>query len=286
MKIRVLGTAAGGGLPQWNCACAGCAEAREAGGWRTQDCLAISGDGLAWYLVNASPDIRAQLLAAPELAPGPGRRQTPLRGALLTSAELDHTLGLAALREGTLTVYATATVLAALPLRGVIDPYGGFRWEPLAGPLELAGGLSALPVPVGRKRPRYAAGATDAPDWVVAYRITDRNTGGVLVYAPGLAEWTPPFAAALDGTDLVLLDGSFYTDDEMVRRTGAGSTATAMGHLPVVESLAHRHRYPRTRWLYTHLNNTNPLLPRRSPERKTLADADAGVAEDGTVLHL
>jgi pyrroloquinoline quinone biosynthesis protein B len=256
--------------------------------WRTQDCLAISADGAAWYMVNASPDIRTQILAAPELVPGPGRRDTPLRGVLLTSAELDHTLGVASLREGALVVHGTATVLDALLIREAIRPYGGLRWEPFASgaPVALEGGLSVEAVPVGRKRPRYASGLPDAPDWVVALRFTDARTGGVLVYAPGLGEWAAGFAAALDGADCLLLDGSFYTDDEMVRQTGGGSTARQMGHLPIVESLAYRPEYPRARWLYTHLNNTNPVLVEDSDERRHVVASGAGIADDGMLLEL
>jgi len=288
VRIRVLGTAAGGGLPQWNCACAGCQAARSSARTRNQDCLAISGDAVAWHLVNASPDIRAQILATPELAPGPGRRQTPLRGALLTSAELDHTLGLASLREATdFTVYATAPVLRALPVRGVIEPYGGVRWSPLGGsPATLPGGLIVEVVPLGGKRPRYAADAPDAADWVVAYRFTDPRTSGVLVYAPCLAEWTPAFAAALRGADCVLLDGSFFTDQEMTEQTGSGRTSRQMGHLPIRESLAYRSAYPETRWLYTHLNNTNPVLLDGSLQQREVTAAGAEVATDGLLLTL
>jgi pyrroloquinoline quinone biosynthesis protein B len=293
VKVRVLGTAAGGGLPQWNCACDTCASARESGAGRTQDCLAVSGDGAAWHLVNASPDIRTQIIAAPELVPGPGRRETPLRGALFTSAELDHTLGLLALREaGEMTVYATATVLGALtdglPVRRIIDPYGGFAWRALAAgePLALDDRLSVEAVPIGSKRPRYAAALPDAADWVSAYRFTDRQTGGVLVYAPCLAEWSDRVAAALDGAAGLLLDGSFFTDDEMARRAGGGATSRQMGHLPIEESLVHRAAHSRTRWLYTHLNNTNPVLATGSPEHRSMVAAGAEVASDGMLLDL
>jgi pyrroloquinoline quinone biosynthesis protein B len=288
VKVRVLGTAAGGGLPQWNCNCPGCAAARDGTGTRTQDCLAVSGDGVAWYLINAGPDIRTQILSAPELTPGPGRRQTPLRGALLTSAELDHTLGLAALREATdFTVYATPSVLQALPFRGAIEPYGGIRWSAV-GPsrLDLAGGLSVETIPLGRKRPRYAAGAPDADDWVVGYRLTGHRTGGVLVYAPCLAEWSPALDAALLGAGCVLLDGSFYTDAEMTEQTGGGSSSRDMGHLPICDSLTYRSRHPPIQWLYTHLNNTNPALVETSPQRRALRQANADVATDGMLLAL
>ncbi len=288
MRVRILGTAAGGGLPQWNCACDVCAASRATGQGRTQDCLAISGDATNWYLVNASPDIRTQILATPELTPGPGRRQTPLRGALLTSAELDHTLGLASLREATdFTVYATKPVLEALPTRGVIDPYGGIRWCSLEdGRLTLQGGLIVESIPLGHKRPRYAATAPWADDWVVAYRFTDPRSGGVLVYAPCLAVWSPRWEAALDGADCVLLDGSFFTDDEMVDQTGAGPTASAMGHLPISETVAYRSAYPAARWIYTHLNNTNPVLLADSAQRRAVEEAGAEIAADGMVLDL
>ena len=134
MKVRLLGTAAGGGLPQWNCACAGCVAARRAGVNRTQDCLAVTGDGSAWYLVNASPDLRTQLIAAPELAPGPGLRDTPVRGVLCSTGELDHTLGLITLREAaSLQIYATAPVRAALegpfPAGPILSRYTTVEWH-------------------------------------------------------------------------------------------------------------------------------------------------------------
>lgn len=265
MKVRVLGTAAGGGLPQWNCACAGCRTARHQGFARTQDCLAVSGDGRAWYLVNASPDLRTQLLAAPELAPGPGPRDTPVRGVLLSTAELDHTLGLLTLREaGGLSVYGSAAVLHALessfPIRGIMSAYTVLDWHVVAGgeTVELDGGLQAQPVPVGTKRPRYAA-AAPGDEWVLAYRITDPRTGGVLVYAPCLPAWSPRFATAVAGAGCVLVDGTFLDEDELAVAVGGGPTATAMGHLPVVRSLPLLTVHSGHRYHYTHVNNTNPL---------------------------
>src|SRR4051794_495349 len=136
MRVRILGSAAGGGAPQWNCACAVCQDARGAGRDRTQDTVAVSGDGAAWYLINAGPDIRSQILRTPELAPGPRLRQTPLSGVLLTTAELDHTLGLLSLREAVrLTVHATPAVSAALatafPLRPMLAQYTDLHWRAL-----------------------------------------------------------------------------------------------------------------------------------------------------------
>jgi pyrroloquinoline quinone biosynthesis protein B len=268
MRIRVLGSAAGGGLPQWNCACAHCAEARRTGAHRTQDCVAVSGDGRAWYLLNASPDLRVQLLAAPELAPGPGPRETPVRGVLLSSAELDHTLGLPMLREaGSLAVYATAPVLTALsPLRAMIDAYTRCAWyEVVPGrAFDLDGGLSVEAVVVGAKRPRYAT-AMPGDAWVVAYRITDGRSS--FVYAPCLPAWAP---SIVEGADLVLLDGTFAHEDEMRRATGRDAPASGMGHLPMEVSRPLLEAAG-VRFAYTHLNNTNPAV-------------GEGVAADGEVF--
>jgi pyrroloquinoline quinone biosynthesis protein B len=290
VKVRFLGTAAGGGLPQWNCACAGCTAARRTGAGRTQDCLAVTGDGRAWYLVNASPDLRGQIVGAPELAPGPGLRDTPIRGVLLSSAELDHTLGLITLREATsLSVYATGPVRAALtgpfPAGPILSRYTTVEWHDVqpGKPSTVDGGLTVTAVTLGAKRPRYADGLP-GEDWVVALRIADTATGGVLVYAPCLAEWGSAFASAIAGADAVVVDGTFLYDDEMTREAGGGRPASAMGHLPIEDTLA---RVPAgTRLLYTHLNNTNPVARPGAPELDRLAAAGAEVAADGQVLEL
>jgi pyrroloquinoline quinone biosynthesis protein B len=295
VKVVVLGTAAGGGFPQWNCACDPCAKARRGLlPWRTQDCVAVSGNGADWWLLNASPDIRIQLLACAELAPGPGRRDTPLRGVLLTSAELDHCLGVFSLREGGgQRAYAPATALSALRdhlgLRDVLDHYAGWSWaEAVPGEaVELAGGLVATPHAVGVKRPRYA-GELPGP-WVLAYRVHDPATGGTLLYAPCLAAWSPSFEALLDGVDCLLLDGTFATADEMGTRTGHAKEQSAMGHVPVLGpggSLAELRRFPGMRRIYTHLNNTNPLLDPASPEHAELAAAGVEIVPDGTSFTL
>ncbi len=293
MRVRVLGTAAGGGTPQWNCACDQCDRARREGTARTQDCLAVSANGTDWYLVNASPDIRSQILAAPDLAPGPGRRDTPVRGVLLTDAELDHTLGLVMLREGAdLEVYGSAPVLSALdeafPVRPVLAPYGSVRWhETTAGvPFVLAGGLRVTAIALSAKRPRYAAGLPTRDSWVQAYRFEDPLTGTALLYAPCLARWTPAFEAALDGVSHLLVDGSFFHQDEMARTAGWSATARDMGHLPISESLEAVAGHPELRCLYTHLNNTNPVLDAHSDEYRAVRAAGAGVAADGQVLEL
>ncbi|HEX6347672.1 pyrroloquinoline quinone biosynthesis protein PqqB [Umezawaea sp.] len=294
MRAVLLGTAAGGGFPQWNCACGPC-EAARAGRLRsrTQDCLAVSGDGEDWWLFNASPDVRAQLVATAALAPGPGPRDTPVRGVVLTDAELDHALGLLALRGAAGTeVRATSTVLDALrgdlDLRGVLDGYSPWTWREVEPhePFELRGGLVVTAVPVSGKRPRYAAASAVGSDWVVAYRVEDQRTGGVLVYAPCLATWPHELERLLADADVLLLDGTFHSAGEMGASTGGTHGQAAMGHLPITASLPELRRHPGVRRIYTHLNNTNPVLDPDSPEHAELVAAGVEVPPDGTVVEI
>jgi pyrroloquinoline quinone biosynthesis protein B len=296
MRVRVLGTAAGGGLPQWNCACPGCARARSIGPatWRTQECLAISVSDRAWYLVNASADIRAQLLAAPQLTPPMGTRDVPIRGVLLTDGELDHVTGLFSLREGArMTVHAPTAVAENLAhIRDLLAPYGSARWCGLPPGERLLlddGRLAVSVLPVGDKRPRYATASGGPGPWVVAYRFEEVATGAAIVYAPSLARWPPGFDTFLAGARCVVLDGTFWTDNEMAAVTGHGPTAREMGHLPirgVGGTLQRLRRHPDVRRVYTHLNNTNPIADRRSRERAELGEADIEVAEDGMEIRL
>ena len=295
MRVVVLGTAAGGGFPQWNCACSLCSQAR-AGVLpsRSQDCVAVSGNGSDWWLLNASPDIRTQLVGSPVFAPGPGRRDTPLRGVLLTSAELDHSLGVFARREGGgHSGHAPAAALAALRsplgLLDVLSGYAGWSWHEARpdDPFELAGGLVVTPHAVGAKRPRYAP-SLPGP-WVLAYRIHDPATGGTLLYAPCLASWSPSFEALLAGVDCLLLDGTFCSPDEMGSRTGDSKGQSGMGHLPIFGdggSLPELRRFPAMRRIYTHLNNTNPLLDPASPESAEITAAGVEVVPDGATFTL
>jgi pyrroloquinoline quinone biosynthesis protein B len=232
--------------------------------------VAVSGDGVAWHLINASPDIRTQLVSAKELAPGPGPRQTPVRSVLLTTAELDHTVGLLSLREATaLTVRATTAVRAALePMRRMLAAYTPVDFLPYERVLD--GGLTLRRLTVGAKRPRYAAGVT-GDDWVSALRLTDVRTGSSFVYATCLPAWTDEFDEFVRGADEVLLDGTFGSDDELIRSTGRPGTAASMGHLPIEESRARQAGHPGTRFRYGHLNNTN-------------AAAGADIAGDGLAL--
>jgi pyrroloquinoline quinone biosynthesis protein B len=203
-----------------------------------------------------------------------------VRGVLLTDAELDHSLGLLMLREaGGLPVWAPDAVLRAIsPFRQIIDGYGGWDWLP---PADLPG-LRVTVLPVSDKRPKYAS-AQDGP-WVVAYRIEDLATGGVLVYAPCLKSWPPGFDSFVEGASLVLLDGTFYAPDEMAGV--GGPDQLAMGHLPITASLARITARPGPRWAFTHLNNTNPVLDPASAEHTAVLAGGASLPPDGTEFSL
>lgn len=290
MKVVVLGTAAGGGFPQWNCACKMCTANLPP---RTQDCIAVSADGVGWYLLNASPDIRSQILATKQLSAGPGPRDSPIRGALLTDAELDHTLGLTMLREGAgLNVWAPPAVLAALdsdfPLRGIVSKYGAWTWHPATAPFAVDG-LTVTPFPVSTKKPKYIQSIVDGPT-VVAYKIVD-PAGATLVYAPCLRTWPDGFDALVSDAACVILDGTFFSPNEMSGATKKDVTSaqTAMGHIPISGadgSLARIQAHPGKRWIYTHLNNTNPILDPTSAEYGAVLAGGAEAPPDGTELNL
>ncbi|MEW2352477.1 pyrroloquinoline quinone biosynthesis protein PqqB [Spirillospora sp. NPDC029432] len=301
MRLLVLGTAAGGGVPQWNCACAGCAAARAdpARRRRRHASIAVEAGPGRWYVVNATPDIGEQIEACPQLHPGPGRRDTPLAGVILTDAELDHTLGIPRLREASgLRIVATGAVRAALSgglrLDAVLGPYAGVSWAALpekglevldGGPLEVQG------VRVSGKRPRYAADldAGGEDGWVVALRVRDRRSGRVLVYAPCLAAWPKELDEALSGADCVFFDGTFWDDDEPRRAGFTDRTATRMGHLPITGpggTAGRLAELPAARRLYTHLNNTNPLVDPDDAGHRRLAAAGIEVAREGALIEL
>lgn len=296
MKVVLLGTAAGGGYPQWNCACSMCRRAGDAAPPRNQDCVAVSSDGSAWFLLNASPDIRAQILATPALAAGPGPRQTPIKGVILTDAELDHTLGLLMLREAAegLEVFAPDAALHALKsgfgIQGIVDSYGGWDWRAAGTGFEAAG-LRVRVLPVGDKRPKYARELDVEGPWVVAYRVDDPATGGAFVYAPCLATWPDGFDDFVAGASYALIDGTFYSPDEMTGATARGvssATQRRMGHLPIAGddgSLALVRGHPGVRWAYTHLNNTNPVLCTASREYDEVLAAGVDIPRDGTTLE-
>ncbi|WP_234539038.1 pyrroloquinoline quinone biosynthesis protein PqqB [Streptomyces shenzhenensis] len=296
VRVVLLGTAAGGGFPRWNCACGLCAAARDGKlPSRSQECVALSGNGRDWWLLNASPDIRAQLTATAALWPGPGPRETPVRGVLLTDAEAEHVAGLAVLRGAPdLKVYAAPPVGAVLaPLRGALDRYAPWEWaDSLAdGGFVLAGGLVVTAHPVGATAPAYVPAALAGADgrWVTAYRVEDLATGGVLLYAPCVGAWSDTLDELCAEADCVLLDGTFFTAAETDATVGSGPRRTAMCHLPVSGahgSLSALAGHPRTRRIYTHLNDTNPLLDPASGARARVAAEGVEVLPDGIELAI
>lgn len=300
MRVRVLGSAAGGGFPQWNCACPGCRAVRDGSRParpRTQSSIAVSPDDHRWILFNVSPDIRAQIESFPPLHPSSdplGGRAVPLQTVLLTDAELDHTLGLLLLREGhALELHATESVRETLyrgtSLLRTLEAYCPVKWRPVipGADVRLADGLSyrAFDVPT-TKRARFGTGAGQGR--VVGYRLTDAHSGRTLVYLPSVQELTA-VCDQLDYCACLLVDGTCWWDDELIRLGLADKTAREMGHLPIdgpdgsLERLAPL-RIERT--IYTHLNNTNPILLEDTPERGVLQQRGMEVAVDGLELRI
>ncbi len=298
MWVRVLGAAAGGGFPQWNCGCPRCRAVRDGSRpcrSRTQSSIAVSADYRRWFLLNASPDIRAQIESFPALHPQ-GVRDSPLEAVLLTDGELDHTLGLLLLREaGDLEVHATAVVHETLrkgtSLLQTLGAYAHVEWRPVVAGTEvsLADGLSyrAFHVPTN-KRARFGTGEGEEES-VVGYRITDGNTGRTLVYVPGAQELTESVRTQLEGCTCLLFDGTCWQDDELIQLGIAGKTSREMGHLPIsgadgsLEQLA---PLPIERKIYIHINNTNPILLEDAPERRIVEERGLEVAADGLELEI
>ncbi len=298
MWVRVLGAAAGGGFPQWNCGCPRCRSVRDGSRPcrpRTQSSVAVSADYKRWFLLNASPDVRAQIEAFPALHPQEVR-DSPLEAVLLTDAELDHTLGLLLLREaGYIEVHATAAVHETLSkgtsLLQTLGAYARVEWRTVVTgkELPLADGLSyrAFDVPTN-KRARFGTGEGEEES-VVGYRITDENTGRTLVYVPGAQELTPSVRPHLEDCTCLLFDGTCWQDDELIRLGIANKTSRDMGHLPIsgadgsLEQLA---PLPIERKIYIHINNTNPILIEDAPERRIVEERGLEVAADGLELEI
>jgi pyrroloquinoline quinone biosynthesis protein B len=293
--LRVLGSAAGGGSPQWNCGCPVCAAVRSRPQLaRTQSSVAVSADGRRWFLINASPDVRAQIEAFPGLHPH-GDRTTPLQAVLLTDAELDHTLGLLLLREADgLRLYTTPAVHKTLcdgsGVLRTLERYCPIEWQAVVpgADMPLADGLScrAFDVPT-TKRDRFGTGTDHGR--VVGYRLTDQRGGGTLVYLPGVQALTPALRVEIEGCDCLLIDGTCWRDDELIRLGLASKTAREMGHLPISGpdgSLAQVRSLDVGRTIFVHMNNTNPILLEDTPERRVLADSGMEVAMDGLEVEV
>lgn len=306
MRIRVLGSGAGGGFPQWNCNCDNCRRLRNGelrAKPRTQSSITVSADGINWVLFNASPDIRAQLEAFPALQPGRGVRDTAIAAVVLIDSQIDHTTGLLMLREGkTLDLYCTDMVYQDLttgfPVLKVLEHYCGVQWHPI----RFDGGRAAefsIPqaqplrftaVALRSMAPPYSPHRGDPhPGDTIGVRIEDPRSGRNLFYAPGLGDIEPHVLPYLENADCLLVDGTFWTEDEMARAGINAKRARDMGHLPqsdpggMMEALR---PLPRPRKILIHINNTNPILDEDSPQRAALAEAGIEVAYDGLEIAL
>jgi len=295
--VRVLGSAAGGGFPQWNCACRCCQAVRDGSRPckpRTQSSLAVSSDYRHWYLLNASPDLRVQLASFPPLQPT-RNRHSPIRAVLLTDAELDHSLGLLMMREAEeVVVYATKSVHSILELgTGLLRTLRAYtrvdcRVIVSGKEIELEDGLSvvAIPVPV-EKQIRFSH--TPEAIGTVCYRILNKRTGGTLVYAPSVQHLTPSLLSLFADCTCLFFDGTFWQDDEMFQLGVGNRTAVQMGHLPISGSrgsLEQLSKLAIPRKIYIHINNTNPILLEDAPERRIVEELGFEVAYDGLELEI
>jgi len=256
--------------------------------------VAVSADYRRWFLLNASPDIRAQIESFPALHPD-GIRDSPLRSVLLTDAELDHTFGLLLLREtDDIEIHCTEavyeTLLTGTSLLRTLGAYTGVEWQPVTTGREMSldDGLSylAFEVPTN-KRARFGTG--ESGESVVGYRITDARTGRALVYLPGAQQLTASVRKQLQDCACLLFDGTCWQDDELVELGIANKTSREMGHLPIGDadgSLKQLARLPIERKIYIHINNTNPILIEDSPERLSVEEHGLEVAVDGLELEI
>lgn len=303
MRARILGSGAGGGVPQWNCGCPNCTACRsgsDAVEPRTQDSVAVAGEGGSIVLLNASPDVRAQIAGTPELLPR-GLRHTPISAVVLTNGDLDHCLGLLSLRESQpFVVYATHEVQAGLRERNALfrtleRSSRHVRWRvlELGRPTEIMGGdgrstgLELTAFEVAGKVPRHLEGVV-SPAAGDNVGLLVRDAEAVLAYATAVAK-LDGLAGQVSGAACLLLDGTFYSSDELARLGIEGPRAEEMAHLPIggeAGSLAGLAGLSVRRRIYTHLNNTNPVLARGSAERAAVEGAGWEIARDGLEITL
>jgi pyrroloquinoline quinone biosynthesis protein B len=308
MQVLALGSGAGGGFPQWNCACRNCSALRAGtfrGKPRTQAQLAVCADGNAWFLLGASPDLRAQIEAVPQLQPSKGQlRQSPVTGVLLASAEVDHVLGLLSLRElQPLEVYSTPSIRRILRednsiFRMLNRVPGQVQWVDIVPGQHfwLQSGseqsLRCQAVSLVSKFPAYVP-EPKLPELAAQEAllglILDAPPGKRLGYFPAVPEVDENLLNILDSTDLLFFDGTFWSDDELIRVLGQGQTARQMGHIPVsgpYGSLERLASLQRPRKIFLHINNTNPMLDEAGEEYRALRAAGWEIAEDGWQFQL
>jgi pyrroloquinoline quinone biosynthesis protein B len=278
IRIRILGSAAGGGLPQWDCACPNCIAAR-AGEIvpQTQSSVAISGHDDHWFLINASPDIAQQIERTPELQPRPDSpRNTPIAGVLLTNADLDHDLGLLLLRQQKtpLVAYATDETRAALDwIDRVLKPFRGVEWRRVSrdcNSLSKSVAFRVITLPGS-----------------IALQFRDQTSNASVLIAPAVGNLTDELHDAVRTSDVVLFDGTFWKDDELLAFRAGARRARDMNHLPISDGSLDFLRHSRARRkIYTHINNTNPILMPGSRERAEVERAGIEIACDGLEIAL
>ena len=299
MLIKILGSAAGGGFPQWNCRCPTCILA-----WngdprakpRTQSSLAISADGLHWLLLNASPDLRQQILQTPALHPASGKRHSPIFGVYLTNGDVDHVAGLLTMRESqAFAIYGSALILDELArssLFAVLNPALVPRIPvEIDQKRDMGRGIAITPFAVPGKTPLYLEGANveigAESETTIGLEISAR--GRTAFYIPGCARMTPALKARMAGADALLFDGTTYTYNEMVALGLSQKTAWRMGHMAMsgaAGSIAALRDVDARRKIFVHVNNTNPALIDGSPERLAVGQAGWDVAFDGMEIDL
>jgi pyrroloquinoline quinone biosynthesis protein B len=311
MRVKVLGSAAGGGFPQWNCRCSNCRRLREGvlkGRARTQTQVAVSSPAEAkWFLLNASPDLRQQILADREFAPAEGKRSTSIAAIILTSADVDCVLGLLHLREfQPLRIYSTSSVRRALTeentlFRSLERSNPPVQWDtiPLNQQIPISqkdvpGGKENLlceAVPLGGDFPDYVSGSLRKSlreeEAVIGLRL--RQDQKRFFFAPSLSGREKHWKGHATESDLALVDGTFWTDDELIKVQGSGRTAREMGHLPLSGAdglLEQIGSAGKGRRVLIHLNNTNPVLDEESAENRAVRDAGWEVAYDGMEFKL
>jgi pyrroloquinoline quinone biosynthesis protein B len=306
MHVRILGAAAGGGFPQWNSNAAGCRRARAGDPRarpRTQASIAVSADESQWFLFNASPDLRQQIEASPCLQPREGLRSSPIAGVVLTGGDVDAIAGLLTLRERhAFTLYGTAEMHRILEQNPIFDVLArdvvARRCLESATPVMLTlpdgspSGLSVELFPIPGKVPLYLEETTGVPPLAetgttVGATVSDGRRR--LYFIPGCAGMTDALARRLHGADLVLFDGTLWTDDEMLRAGVGNKTGLRMGHMSVSGpngTIAAFRPLEVHRKVLLHINNSNPILLDDSPERAEVEAAGWEVAYDGMELHL
>jgi len=311
MQIKILGSAAGGGFPQWNCACRNCAGLRQGtlrGRARTQTQIAFSTDGQIWFLVGASPDLRAQILSAPELSPRPDKPgYSPIGGVFLPSADVDSVMGLLHLREfQNFFVFATTGVQRLLKTENLMfrvleraEP--PVQWQTLSSKGRLGCHLSENPgeaptfvcntVPLGGAYPEYASEefVRAAPQEESCIGFLIEAGGKKVLLVPSLSGHNPEWAKFAAMADLVLIDGTFWRDDELLQTGRTRKTAREIGHLPLSGADGLLAQYPKDaagRKILIHINNTNPILDEESTEHCAALEAGFEIAYDGLNIEL